>query len=231
MHFLGFDLHQRIPDVKTIWLFRETLAQTGGVETLFKQFDTFLAEQGLQARGGQFMDASLIPVPKQRNTREKNATVKAGECPAEWEVQLAKRRQKDTDARWTRKHGVSHFGYKNHANVDKQYKLIRRYVATDAAVHDSQVLEEVVQPKTAGRDVWEDAVYWSNEIEQQLKKRRLQSKIQYKAYRAKPLTAKQQHTNQPRSWIRAPVEHVFGHQVTAMGGKLLRTRGRVRARV
>ncbi|MDH3504114.1 MAG: hypothetical protein OEZ41_00955 [Nitrospirota bacterium] len=34
----------------------------------------------------------------------------------------------------------------------------------------------------------------------------------------------QQHThNRCRSRIRAHVEHVFGHQVTAMGGKLIRT--------
>lgn len=229
MRFLGLDLHQRIPDAKTIWLFRETLTQAGVVEKLFTQFDTYLAGQGLQARGGQLIDASLIPVPKQRNTREENATVKAGDCPADWEAHSAKRRQKDTDARWTKKHGTSHFGYKNHVNVDKQHKLIRRYTVTDAAVHDSQVLEEVLQNKAAGRDVWGDAAYRSEEIDTQLKKRKLRSQIQYKAYRDKPLTAKQIQINQHRSGIRARVEHVFGHQVTAMGGKLIRTIGRVRA--
>ena len=230
MRFLGLDLHQRIPDAKTIWLFRETLTQAGVIETLFTQFDTYLAEQGFQARGGQLIDASLIPVPKQRNTREENAMVQAGDCPAEWDAQPAKRRQKDTDARWTKKHGTSHFGYKNHVNVDKTHKLIRRYAVTDAAVHDSQVLEAVLQPKTAGREVWGDAAYRSEEIEGQLKKRHLRSHIHYKAKRGKPLTSCQQQTNRCRSRIRARVEHVFGHQVTAMGGKLIRTIGRVRAR-
>ena len=100
----------------------------------------------------------------------------------------------------------------------------------DAAVHDSQVLEEVLQPKTAGADVWADAAYRSEEIEGQLKKRKLRSKIQHKAYRDKTLTATQQQTNQRWSRVRARVEHVFGHQVMAMGGKLIRTIGRVRAR-
>ena len=230
MRFLELDLHQRISDAKTIWVFRETLAQAGVVETLFKQFDTYLAGQGLQARGGQLIDASLIPVPKQRNTREETATVKAGDCPADWDAQPAKRRQKDTDARWTVKRGVSHYGYKNHVNVDKQHKLIRRYAVTDAAVHDSQVLPEVLQPQTAGRDVWADAAYRSEEIEIQLKKRKLRSRIQYKGYRDKPLTPQQTQTNQHRARIRARVEHVFGHHVTAMGGNLIRTIGRVRAR-
>ena len=151
MRFLGLDLDQRIPDAKTIWLFRETLAQAHVVETLFAQFETYLAKHGLQPRGGQLIDASLVPVPKQRNTQKENALIKAGECPTEWESQPGKRRQKDTDARWTVKHGENHYGYKNHVNVDKKHKLIRQYAVTDAAVHDSQVLEAVLLPAEAGR--------------------------------------------------------------------------------
>jgi IS5 family transposase len=83
MRFLGLDLDQRIPDAKTIWLFRETLTQAQIVETLFEQFEAYLAAHGLQPRGGQLLDASLDPVPKQRNSREENATIKAGECPSE----------------------------------------------------------------------------------------------------------------------------------------------------
>jgi len=230
LRFLGLDLHQRIPDAKTIWLFRETLVQAGVVETLFTQFDAYLAGHGWQAREGQLIDASLIPVPKQRNAREENATLKIGDCPADWAAQPAKRRQKDTEARWTVKHGVNHYGYKNHVNVDKKHKLIRRYTVTDAAVHDSHVLEEVLLPKAAGCDMWADAAYRSHEIETQLKKRKLRSRIQHKGYRNTPLTAREKQRNRRRARIRARVEHVFGHHVTAMGGKLIRTIGRVRAR-
>jgi IS5 family transposase len=225
MRFLGLDLDQRIPDAKTIWLFRETLAQAHVVETLFEQFETYLAAHGLQPRGGQLIDASLVPVPKQRNSRDENATLKAGECPTEWERQPAKRRQKDTDARWTVKHRANHYGYKNHVNVDKTHKLIRQYTVTDAAVHDSQVLEDVLLPAQAGRDVWADSAYRSEEIEVQLQTRHLRSKIHRKGYRHKPLTAQQKAHNRGRSRIR------FGHQVTAMGGKLVRTIGLVRARL
>ena len=55
-----------------------------------------------------------------------HARLKAGESPPEWESPTAKRRQKDTDARWTVKLGENHYGYKNQVNVDKQHKLIRR---------------------------------------------------------------------------------------------------------
>ena len=229
MRFLGLDLDQRIPDAKTIWLFRETLTQAHVVEALFEQFETYLAAHGLQPRGGQLIDASLVPVPKQRNSREDNASIKAGECPAEWEAQPAKRRQKDTEARWTVKHGMNHYGYKNHVNVDNTHKLIRRYTVTDAAVHDSQVLEDVLLPAEACRDVWADSAYRSEAIETQLKSRHLRSKIHHKGARNKPLTSQHKKYNRGRSRIRARVEHVFGHQVTAMGGKLIRTIGLLRA--
>jgi len=85
MRFLGLDLAQRIPDAKTIWLFRETLAQAKVVEALFTQFETYLAEHGLQPRGGQLIDASLVPVPKPHNSHNEHATIKAGTCPTEWE--------------------------------------------------------------------------------------------------------------------------------------------------
>ena len=62
-----------------------------------------------------FSTASLIvEVPRQRNSREDNATVKSGEVPEDWKGQPNKLRQKDTDARWTKKRGQSCYGYKNH---------------------------------------------------------------------------------------------------------------------
>jgi len=33
-------------------------------------FESYLRDQGLQARAGQIIDATLVPVPKQRNIRE-----------------------------------------------------------------------------------------------------------------------------------------------------------------
>ncbi len=45
------------------------------------------------------------------------------------------------DARWTKKHGKSFCGYKNHVYADARHKLIRDYDATDASVHDSQKLD------------------------------------------------------------------------------------------
>lgn len=115
--------------------------------------------------------------------------------------------------------------------MDKTHKLIRQYTITDAAVHESQVLETVLVSAEAGRDVWADSAYRSDAIEAHLNATGLRSKIQRKGYRNKPLTTQQKTHHQRRSRIRARVEHVFGHQVTAMGGKWIRTVGLVRARL
>ena len=74
-----------------------------------------------------------------------------------------------TDARWTKKHGKSHYGYKNHVNVDRRHKLVRRYKVTDAAVHDGRVVEDILDPNNTASDVWADSAYRSAEIEAKLK--------------------------------------------------------------
>jgi transposase len=49
MRFLGLDLHGRVPNARTIWLFREHLTRAGAVEALFARFDTHLKERGYLA--------------------------------------------------------------------------------------------------------------------------------------------------------------------------------------
>ena len=230
MRFLGLGLEDKVPDAKTVWLYREQLAQAGVIETLFEDFDGYLEQQGYLAMGGQIIDASIVPVPKQRNSGDDNARIKEGETPEGWENQPAKRSQKDTDARWTKKHGKSHYGYKNHVNVDRRHKLVRRYQVTDAAVHDSQVVDDILDPDNTASEVWADSAYLSAEIEAKLKEKGLKSRIHRKGYRNKSLSEREKRGNTTRSKVRARVEHVFGAQSNDMGGTLVRSIGMVRAR-
>jgi hypothetical protein len=50
---------------------------------------------------GQIVDASLIAVPRQRNTAARRKPIKEGHIPDEWKEKPARLRQKDCDARWT----------------------------------------------------------------------------------------------------------------------------------
>jgi transposase, IS5 family len=231
MRFVGLGLEDAVPDAKTLWLYREALGKAGAVEGLFNQFDTYLKAKGYLAMGGQIIDATIVPAPRQRNSRDDNATVKAGETPAAWEAHPAKNRQKDKDARWTKKHGKSHFGYKNHINIDRLHKLVRRYVVSTASVHDSQKLEDVLDPDNTASGVWADSAYRSKETEEMLAERAIKSHIHRRGSRGKPLTPRQEAANKTRSKVRARVEHVFGTQHSSMGGKFVRTIGLARARV
>ena len=100
---LGLESEDEVPDAKTLWLFRKKLTKASLIEKLFAQFDDFLNQSGYEAQGGQIIDATFIPVPIQRNTREENEQIKQGETPETWSNNPHKRSQKDTDARWTKK--------------------------------------------------------------------------------------------------------------------------------
>lgn len=228
MRFLGLEMDGRIPDAKTIWLFRETLAQANAVPKLFARFDRHLGERGLMANGGQMIDASIIPVPRQRNDRDENEAIKAGEIPEDWEAAPAKLRQKDVDARWTMKNNQNFYGYKNHINVDRNHKLIRKYQVTDACVHDTNMFDGVFDKKNTAKDIWADSAYRTKAREADLAARGYRSHINHKGTRSHKLSKAKQDTNTRRSRVRARVEHVFGRQF-AMGGKLLRTIGIIRA--
>ena len=132
--------------------------------------------------------------------------------------------------RWTKKHGKSFYGYKNHIGVDKSQKIIRKWEATDASVHDSQKLEQLLDETNTGKEVWADSAYRSAEIEARLAAKGLKSRIHRRGVRCRPLSQAQQAANTTRSMVRARVEHVFGHQENAMGRKIVRTIGIARAR-
>jgi IS5 family transposase len=231
MRFLGLGLEHPVPDATTLWLFREQLAKGGLIARLFDIFGQQLEAKGYIARGGQIVDATIVAAPRQHNTKDENAQVKAGATPDAWTQKPAKSRQKDKDARWTKKNDRSFFGYKNHVNVDAKHKLVRRYDVTDASVHDSQKLDDVLDPSNTSRDVWADSAYRSAESEARLKARGYRSRIHHRSYRNKPLTQRQQAANTTRSKVRVRVEHVFGDQTMAMGAKIVRTIGIARAKV
>ena len=235
MRFLGVALAGHVPDARTVWAFRESLKEHQLTEALFDRLSQALCELGVELKSGQIIDATFVPVPIQRNGRESNALIKAGAVPIEWGQdadKLNKLAHKDTDARWTKKGGQNHYGYKNHINIDKDTKLITRHACTDASVHDSQVLETVLrEANIGGKELWADSAYRSQEQEQSLHNSAHESLINERAYRGKPLSEAQEISNKAKSRVRARVEHVFGHMENSMGGIFLRTIGAARARV
>ena len=231
MEFLNLGLEDPVPDATTVWLFRQHLKDHNKMEPLFEEFSNYLNQQGYQAQGGQIMDATLIPVPKQKITKQEKEDLKQGQIPEEWQNNPHKMAQKDIDAKWTKKNNQSYFGYKNHINIDVDYGFIRQYIITDASVHDSQALTRLLDDLNTGKGVWADSAYRSAGIEWLLSLLNWISHIHERPYRNRPLSEEQQEKNTERSKTRSHVEHVFGAWVMRLGGKALRSIGLGRAEV
>lgn len=227
MRFLNLTLGDVVPDAKTIWLFREQLTEAEMIKPLFDRFDAFLRKNGFSARKGQIVDASIVPAPRQRNSRDENKQIKDGQVPDDWSD--SKRRQKDTDARWTKKNGKNYFGYKNHIQVDAKNKLIREYAVTEASTHDSQVFEELLDEDNSSRDVWADSAYRSKDALDKLEQEGFREHLQRKGCRHKKLTEREKCGNHTRAKVRSRVEHIFGVQAQRAGSLILRAIGLTRA--
>ena len=227
--FLGIETVDKIPDEKTVWLFRENITSTGLVEDLFMEFKNHLAAKELIFNEGQLVDASFTIAPRQRNTREENEKIKKGEGDDLWNNHPHKKRHKDIDARWTKKNEETFYGYKNHAKVDTKSKFVNTYIVTDASVHDSQALENLLDKKDEGQILHADSAYTGEEQEKTIEKYKMKNKVHEKGYRNTPLTEEQKANNKEKSKTRARVEHVFGFMEQSMNGLFIRSIGIVRA--
>lgn len=250
MRFLGLGLSHKVPDAKTIWLFRESLVRAGAIDTLFARFDKHLSRSGYLAKGGQIVDATIIEAPRQHNSQEEKDAIKAGEVPEAWKDKPTRLAQKDRDARWTVKYAkakqtaqtptsaptkshdiaIPMFGYKNHAAIDRAHGFIRGWTVTSASAHDGAQLRTVVTKDNTASTVWADSAYRSKADEEWLKDNGLKSDIHQRKLKGKPMPEAVSRANGRRSRIRSAVEHVFARQKDKM--KLfIRTIGISRARV
>ena len=223
--FCGLSQASNIPDRTTVWTFENRIGEAGA-RALFDGMNAQLLAKGFIARGGQIIDATLVPAPKQHLNKEEKELVGQDATPADWSP--AQRRQKDIDATWTKKHGKSHFGFKLSVNVDKKYKMIRKIETGTASIHDSQHFDTVLDQSNTSRDIYADRGYPSDAREAKLKTAGFRNHIQRKGKRNKPLSECQQRRNRWIAKTRARVEHVFA-TINQMGGKLIRTIGQARA--
>jgi IS5 family transposase len=225
MRFLGLSISDDIPDSKTVWHFRERLVDLGLVGELFELFIGELNNLGLILNEGKIVDASFIEIPRQRNTKEENGQIKDGQTPEGFMENPSKLAQKDTDARWTKKNGISYYGYKNHVKADEKSKLIVCYRVTDASVHDSQEIVDLIDEKDKGRPLYADSAYTGEELHERLKEKEVIIEIHEKGARNKPLTEVQKAANKVKSTPRVRVEHIFGFMENSMGGMTLENIG------
>jgi IS5 family transposase len=228
--FLGMELGEKAPDAKTIWLFKEQLGKEG-LRELFDIFNEKLLVLGVVKREGSLVDATFVEVPRQRNNREDNKTIKEGKIPEEWQKpeNVNKLEQKDTDARWTKKGNETFYGYKDHVKVDSKSKIITDITVTSANIHDVDEFEGLID--ITDKEAWLDAGYASADHVARIKEKypNIILHICERAYKNKPLTEEQKESHRIKAKVRARVEHVFGYMTRFMGGIYIRTIGSERA--
>ncbi|MFV0391119.1 MAG: transposase, partial [Paludibacteraceae bacterium] len=108
--------------------------------------------------------------------------------------------------------------------------FVDTYEVTDASVHDSQPLDDLLTEDDKGQDLHADSAYTGEEQENIIDKYEMNNKVCEKGYRNKPLTDLQKANNKEKSKIRSRVEHVFGFMEQSMNGLFLRSVGIVRAK-
>ena len=222
MRFLGLGLYDKVPDAKTIWLFKDTLTKAGIMEQLFSQFNRMLEESGIITHKGTIVDATFVDAPRQRNSRDENEKIKNGEIPEDWKKNPHKMAQKDVDARWTKKRDETHYGYKDHVKMDADSKLILDYVATPANVHDSKEFVDFFNEQD--KAAYADSAYVGKELPEHVR-----NEVCEKGYRNKPSTEEQKENNRRKSKIRCRIEHVFAYMTMSMHGLTVRSIGIERA--
>ena len=228
MRFLNLNIEDRVPDAKTIWSFRDTLTKAEAAQSLFETFNAQIENAHLITHTGSIVDATFVDAPRQRNTREENASIKEGNIPEEWHKEEAqnKLRQKDTDARWAKKGNELHYGYKNHVKADAESKLIIDYKVTSANVHDSQVLKELVTEEDY--TLYADSAYSGETTLSELPEG-VEIRVLEKASRNHPLSDEQKENNKEKSRVRVRIEHIFGFMTNSMKGIIVRSIGKARA--
>ena len=158
--FLGLSSGDKVPDSKTVWLFREELTKAGLVEKIFNQFKEYLASKELIFNEGKIIDASF----------------------------------------------------------------------TTAEVHDSQILDKILdKEEDGGQPLYADSAYVGEKQEEIITAKKMSNEVCQKGFRNKPLSADEKKKNRMKSKVRSRVEHVFGFMEQSMHGLFLRSIGIKRA--
>lgn len=229
--FLDIASVDDVPDEKTVWKYKDALAQAGTYDLLFKRFNEYLATLGLILHEGKIIDASFVVAPRQRNTPEENKKIKEGKGGELWNDKPHKKCHKDIDASWTKKRNETFYGYKDTVSVCGKTKIIHAYSVCTAKRHDSQETDKVlVEPPVERWD--EPAMFDAGYVgmEDVVRAKHMTPVICERGTKGHPLTATQKESNRLKSKTRCRVEHVFGFMEQTMGGLIFRGVGMARAK-
>ena len=222
MRFVGLQLEDSVPDNSVISRFRTCLTKAGAYEGLLDHINNQLASKGVIVKKGTIVDASVTQSPRKPKGKTTYVITQdreeaSGEDKQEQgqQLQLIKQVQPgvDQEARWLKKAGKLHYGYKKHHLTDEE-GLILKVITTPANESDIKHLENLLKDVDLekGTPVFGDKGYASAENRKLLKDKNLKDRLQHKAQRGKPLSKWAITFNKLISKTRYKVERTFGGQ-------------------
>lgn len=221
-YFVGLPLSEAIPDHSTLWRFREALG-TSLSERIFTEIGRQIEASGFVMKRGTLIDASLVPaavnapkppegpLPPDPSGRPGNKLVRSA---------------LDTDAAWTKKEGKYFFGYKLHAAMDQQSRIIRRLIVTPANVNESGPADRLICGDE--KIVYADKAYDSKERRKMLSLRDIKNGIMRRGHPRRPLSQAQIRRNKRLAKHRAPIEPLMSLFKNVYGFSRARYRGLAR---
>lgn len=175
-----------VPDETTILNFRHRLEKHNLTKQIFENTKNYLKEKGLLLREGTIVDATIINAPASTKNREQ---------------------KRDPEMHSTRKGNNYYFGMKAHIGTDTGKGLVHDVVVTDASVHDSQVMDELVHGDE--EVIYGDKAYSNEEKKKEYEAKGINWRVNLRGCRWRKLTEEEVATNHEQSQIRAKVEHIF----------------------
>jgi len=155
LRFCGLTLEDDVPDHSTVSRFRSELVRKKAHDRLLRKINDQLKQKGIMIkRGSAKVDASITDSPfspKGKTTYEVASDRKEDERKDEdkqkeedQQVELKKKQPGvDSEARWLKKAGKLHYGFKKHIATDDQ-GMVEAVHTTTANEHDSKGLKPVI---------------------------------------------------------------------------------------
>ena len=175
-----------IPDETTILNFRHYLEERHLTEKIFEKTKRYLTDKGLLLREGTIVDATIINAPP--STKNESRT-------------------RDPEMKQTKKGNQWYFGMKAHVGTDTHRGLAHSIVVTSAAVHDSQVMDDLLHGEEY--TVYGDKAYSNTGKSTEFEAQGIEWHIDRKGSPGHPLTPSDREWNHEQHRTRAKGEHIF----------------------
>lgn len=214
--FAGLGMGDEVPDSTTLCRFRNALVRSGVYDSLLSEVNRQLEAHRVMVTTGAIVDASVTDSPRRPRGQKEYEVVQNRHEDEMADIANAKLVEKprpgvDTEARWVKKAGKCHFGYKRHTVVN-QDGLVIAEETTAANESDIRHLAAPLEKADLGQGtpVMADKGYDSAVNRKKLSRMKLKSRIMHKAQKNRRLTGRERTVNRAISKLHYAVERTFG---------------------